>query len=517
MTLPLLCTVCNILAAHHDVPPYVWELLGSNIVVTPQALNRLQTIDKPYQLIDRTDVISKEITGAIVTGDDFFLGIQMAWLTLQRGWYPKAAVLVLAKSVNERVFSVMWSRGKIANVIVHTTTGLYIYNPFLNSIISVGEHIRMNLTDRWKNMNGNTVSVSVYKNPVSYIADSGISLGSGLDGSALYELSKYWNMTVKIRVNDKMNHSEFQVLRGKSDLSFTGLSLFQNIFGLHLSSIVYGDKVCVVLKIPEKLRGWDVLWRIYDRKVYLMFFITVFITNKAFRLLAKKKNRRNTLQMVIRTMSNIMIVRPPTAFRERILLSSTMIFGLIVVTIYQASMFHFVRFNVRHHKMKTLSDVFQNGIPLKTDEIALRDFFLAWDKREIRKLGKQIKEDKNFYNVLKTAGFVTREKYYNLLRDINLLKNDVYVLKQRVGSFTMAYSVKKGSSYLEPLTRFTLRVFEAGLYRKWRRMTISKYARYYDKNEATPSNRGLQMSDTEVAFVVLFIGKQVKMRKKLQN
>lgn len=300
----------------------------------------------------------------------------------------------------------------------------------------------------------------------------------------------------------------FQVLRGNSDLSFAGLSLFQNYYGLHLTSVVYGDKVCVVLKIPERLRGWDVLWRIYDRKVYAMFFIAVFITNKAFRLIAKKNNKKNVLEMVIRTMSNVTIVRPPSGFRERIILSSTMIFGLIIVTVYQASMFHFVRFNVRHNRMKTLLDVFRSEIPLRTNEIGFKDFFVPWDKKEIRKMGRKIKEEKNIYKTLNYAGVVTSENYYNLLNDANLLGNDVYVLKERVGNFRMAYAVKKGSSYLEPLTKFTLRIFEAGLYKKWRRMTVSKIARYYDTSETTPAPRGLQMSDTEVAFVVLFIGKQ---------
>ncbi|KAE8573442.1 Ionotropic receptor 103 [Halyomorpha halys] len=505
MTLALLCSVCNALTVIHEVPPYVWDLLGSNIVVTPQALSMLPTINKPYYLLDRREVIHKEITGAIVSGDDLFIGIQFAWLTFQRGWYPRAAVVVLAEKVNYHMFCRLWSV-RIVNVVVLTTTGLYIYNPFLQSIISVGEHVSQNLTDRWKDLQGIKIPISVYENPVNYIAESGISLGSGLDGSALYELAKYWNMTVELRVNKKMNDSERQVLWGKSDISFTGRSLLQNSYGLQFTSVVYGDRVCVIVRLPPKLRGWDVLLRIYDWKVYVVFFTVLVLTNKAFRLLAKRKNRKNALDKVMRSMTNIAIARPPTAFPERIILSSSMILGLIIVTIYQASMFHFVRQSVRHNKMKTLLEVFKSEIPLRTNEIGLRDFFLPWEPKEIRKLGKKLKEDVNINNALKSGFVATREKYYHLLRDANLLQKDFYVLKQRVGSFTMAYTVKKGSPFLEPLTKFTLRIFEAGLYRKWRRMTVAKMARRDDTNEETSIPRSLHMSDTEVAFVVLLIG-----------
>lgn len=216
MASALLCTVCKILTIIHDVPPYIWELLGTNIVVTPQGFDMIQNIDKPYQLINRVDVINKQITGAIVGGDDLTLEIQMTWLTQQRGWYPKAAVLVLGKTVDRTVFSTMWYRGKIANIVYLTTSGLYIYNPFLKTITSVGEHVGKNLTDRWKDLNGNKVAVSIYEHPTGFNSELGISLGSGLDGSALYELSKYWNMTVIIRVNHKMNYSEFQVCESNS-------------------------------------------------------------------------------------------------------------------------------------------------------------------------------------------------------------------------------------------------------------------------------------------------------------
>ncbi|CAH1406013.1 unnamed protein product, partial [Nezara viridula] len=178
------------------VHPTLLETLGHTVITTPIVLETLKGIDIPYILADYGEIVDGEITGAIIAGEDGFMQEQIALVTSQGGWMARAMVVVITMEPHPKFFRYLWSE-RVVNVVLITKTGYFAYNPFNDTMFSVdGMDIGKALEERWRDLQGYRVAVAMYRHNLSFRKEFGISLGSGIDGSALYELAKYWNMTV---------------------------------------------------------------------------------------------------------------------------------------------------------------------------------------------------------------------------------------------------------------------------------------------------------------------------------
>lgn len=174
------------------------ETLGHTVITTPIVLDILVNIDIPYILADYGEVVDGEITGAIIAGEDGFMQEQVALVTSQSGWMARAMVVVITVDPHPRFFRYLWEQ-RVMNVVLITRIGRFAYNPFNDTMFNVnGLDIRKVLEERWRDLHGYRVAVAMYRHNLSFRKEFGISLGSGIDGSALYELEKHWNMTVDV-------------------------------------------------------------------------------------------------------------------------------------------------------------------------------------------------------------------------------------------------------------------------------------------------------------------------------
>ena len=190
-----------------QIPQQLSNALGHSVIVTPSALNKLSRVDMPYIVADYGDVVEHEITGAIIAGKGGFLQEQIALLRSQEGWMARAIVVILTETPDHVLFRYLWKKRIMNAVMYGTNTRLYVYNPFNDTILQVQEeNILKTLEERWRDLYGYRVGVAMYKHNLSFRKELGLSLGAGIDGSAIYELGKHWNMTVEVKDTGAHEH-----------------------------------------------------------------------------------------------------------------------------------------------------------------------------------------------------------------------------------------------------------------------------------------------------------------------
>lgn len=188
----------NNVAKFPELPPQILNLLGHSVIVYPEVLKKLQTVDHPHILACYGNMVD-ELTGAVIAGEGRQVFEQMAFLVSQKGWMERSVILLVSKHRHIRFFSYMWHR-RIANIIQFTGTELYTYDPFRACFVKLEpQDAWKTMNERWRDLRGHKIPVVVYPHKYSFRRDYGISPGGGIDGTAIYELAKHWNMTVVLK------------------------------------------------------------------------------------------------------------------------------------------------------------------------------------------------------------------------------------------------------------------------------------------------------------------------------
>ncbi|CAH1406012.1 unnamed protein product [Nezara viridula] len=271
---------------------------------------------------------------------------------------------------------------------------------------------------------------------------------------------------------------------------------------------IYMDSVVIVMKIPDKLRGWAIFGRIFQRTVWLALVGALFVMNRAILWIGKLNSWPNSFWSTLRALCNAPICRPPRSTPARIVLAAGFLVGMVIVTIFQASLYHSIKEGVTYERMKTIPQVTEN-FQLVTDSESIKDILHKYEIGNHKlKLELKIMRLKN--EVFDTHGFVTREMEIKLLIEAGELRSDLYNVEETVCSIPMSYVMKRGSPFLKRLTDFTSRVFEGGLWSIWYKMTLRRLSRGKKLKKMEPDFKVLSLRDVEVAFFVLILGKLLR-------
>lgn len=267
---------------------------------------------------------------------------------------------------------------------------------------------------------------------------------------------------------------------------------------------IYGDSVVIVVKNPPRLRGWDVFAGIFSWTVWLAWLQIVIITERAMLWLAKDSHWFSSLNFAIRSLANVPVTKTPTSTAERLVLFTAFCIGLVMVTVFQASLFHFIKEGTTYERMKTLSDT-RKSIRLMCNSWIIRDFFHSddLDSIKLRKLVALLPLENEYLDIYALA---IRQKEIQLLMQTGSFRTDVYIVEEKVSSFTMSYVVLRGSPFLKPLSRFTTQAFESGLCEIWYRMTVERLSEGKITKREEIKDRNLTLKDIEVAYFVLILG-----------
>ncbi|KAE8573444.1 Ionotropic receptor 105 [Halyomorpha halys] len=493
------------------VPPTLIKTLGHRVITTPTVLAILNRIDIPYILADYGDIVEDEITGAILAGEDGFMQEQVAIMTSQSGWKARAMVVVITINPHQKHFHYLWKE-QVMNVVLITRKGSFAYNPFNDTMFSVdGLDVTKVLAERWRDLQGYRVAVAMYRHNLSFRTELGISLGSGIDGSAIYELVKYWNMTVDIVDTGQYNHSvqisDRMLNNGQVDLSMNARFLSREkkfIEKPEYTTSVYTDSVVIVMKIPDKLRGWVLFGKIFKWTVWLGLLGGLILMNRAILWMGKVTNWSNSFWTTLKALCNVPLSRPPRSTPDRLVVATAFLVGMVMLTLFQASLYHFIKEGVTYKRVKIIPQVISK-IPLVTDSEIIKDIFRSYDTGT-RKVKLDLKIMPLNNEVFEKHAFVTRTWEIKLLIETGELRSDLYIVDEKVGNIPLSYVVKRGSPYLQRLSDFTSRAFEGGLWSIWYRMTLRRLSRGKKPIEKEQDFKVLTLRDVEVAFFALIIG-----------
>ncbi|KAK9505096.1 hypothetical protein O3M35_009237 [Rhynocoris fuscipes] len=391
------------------------------------------------------------------------------------GWFDDSILLLISDDIpNIHFFKFLWHK-RLFYVILITTDGkLYSYNPFKSELQS-----NCNLENIWKDLNGWTMKMSAYYDPVGY---SGLGVGSGVDGSSMYELSKYLNFTIFVIKTKDLDSAVDHLIMGISEIIAN--AYFTCFFDKDIHTIthaLYSDQECVAMKEGKILRGWHVFLLTFNWEVWALIITIALLTNGAVAWLSKNRTWHASMPLTLRAMFMIPLRRPPKNTVERLILGGCLIFGVVVVTTYQASLYHFIKIRVKYKIPETLDEIKQPVIDYESLSDSVTDEFFNKHAISIRR---------KLFDLMVYNG-----KFGNL-----------QLLPECQCTGSLGYALKQGSALLVPINRFVLRIGEAGLAEAWYKQTIYKKEKKTFQEIEEEEVRVLNLQDVEVAFVELIAG-----------
>ncbi|KAE8573443.1 Ionotropic receptor 104, partial [Halyomorpha halys] len=491
-----------------EIPPQILRLLGHSVIVSPEALRYLRNVDHPHILAYYGNLVENELTGAVIAGHGRHLFEQMSFLYSQRGWMERAIIILISKYPQQIFFSRNWDR-RVMNIIQFTGEELYAYNPFRTSVVKLElEDAWKTMTERWRDLQGYKIPITVFPHMYSYLRQFGPSPGGGIDGTAIFELAKRWNMTVVLKhvIGDEYGPTRANVLlfRGQALICMStrvAIHMTDDENNLEFTTAAAEDAFVVALKEPTDLSTGQIIIKIFGLKFWMLFFGTMFIINRALFWMTKQKCVFETICNTTSSLCGRPLPKLPRTTRERLILYSGFIIGFIVLTTFQASLFHFVKTTETNKRLKTLHEVFKNHNKLVTTSKVIKKYFEYFSpiaNRHKRPNRVAIKDE-----WFEKYPVIIPLKELQLLMSTSQLRKDLYVIDEKITNFPLMYSVKRGSPFLIPLTRFATRVFEGGLSQKWFDMTVHRLSKQRRKNSKKVDRH--RNPGIEAAFWVLMI------------
>uniref|UniRef100_A0A0H2UI72 Uncharacterized protein n=1 Tax=Rhodnius prolixus TaxID=13249 RepID=A0A0H2UI72_RHOPR len=311
-----------------------------------------------------------------------------------------------------------------------------------------------------------------------------ISVGAGIDGSFMLELSRHLNFTPVIIKAKNYDEAMSKMLAKAVGMSVNAWSMRFLNEHVSMTHAMYSDQKCVALRKGSVLRGWHVFLQTFRWDVWLAIICTAIITNWIVALVTRRRSWYEAMPTVLRAMFTVPLRRPPKSTKERIIIASCLLFGIVIMTTYQGNLYYFIKTKVKHKPPTTLSEI----------------------RQEIR--GRHLPNDTTLTNrVFEKYAIRIRRKIFDLLMQTGQLSN-LYLVPECLYTANFAYALRKGSVWLAPLNRFLLSMFEAGFPEAWYRRTVftKKRISYKGKRKTVKSARVFTLRDLEVAIFVLLLG-----------
>ena len=273
---------------------------------------------------------------------------------------------------------------------------------------------------------------------------------------------------------------------------------------LEFTNSIYGDSLVIALKTPSRPKSWNIYMKMFSWEVWLALLGTLVFINRAMIWLTAGKPWSCSFGIIVHLICCVPLARLPTSTRERLVLGTGFFMSLVAVITFQAALFHLIKESGVHSRFKTVSDVINHHNKLVTNSKLIKLYFYAMDDEDIKpkESTEVVPATDEWFDRFPMA--ISLKKVQLLMRT-GQLRSDLYIVQEFVGSYSLCYTVNRGSPFLQRLSQFTTRVFESGLSEKWHTMSVLNYETK-SKMYSTLSDESRKM-DFDVAFTIYFFGK----------
>ncbi|XP_046417485.1 uncharacterized protein LOC124178294 [Neodiprion fabricii] len=364
----------------------------------------------------------------------------------------------------------------------------------------------------------------------------------GVDQMVLDTIGRYTNSTMKIHESNPRQHfgtvtkkcfleTLKEVANRKVDIAGNMRFIMPydgyNMSVFEFTSPVFTDRISLIVPKAKKVPIWLSMYHIFDYRVWIPTSCLIVMSVILWLSILKFRHNEDFCGQVGWVTINILflmtghpISRTIIPLSERLLVVCGLFFAIIMVNSFTSHLFQAYSQVTYWPEIKTLVELNKSGLTIvegswgavralgETDNPILKELLQKIDHTKDESTAYDLNNGVLDHAILARE---SRGKYEatNLFLNNNGTELTYAIQSSMLDTFSMAYIVPRGSSFLKKFNTYINRILEAGLVKKWFEDSMSNYTwkvKYMTLKSSSDIPRAFVLSDLKLSWYILTAG-----------
>ncbi|KAH0815784.1 hypothetical protein GEV33_007007 [Tenebrio molitor] len=386
-----------------------------------------------------------------------------------------------------------WTDYNVVNVIGQTTCScvsqqVYIYRPFIR--IAVFERVPSAVQELPKLLNNHPI----YKNLSPKVAPANQKGNFGLvlpNGTVTGVLGDVFNRRVVYAAN-----SRFLADYTASELEFTVPKL--------------AEEMCIVVPKAAKLPSWVSVMNSFTGPTRFVILLTSIICTMFWYWISSKPFAKASWIMFSILLGTPTKLVPRTG--EFLFLATCMVFSIIILGVFQGSLFKNYTTTTYYADIDTLEEIDQSGLPVAMPAWRFVKADSDLMRRLLNKTIPKSEDSIDFVAYQRNIAMCEVKSYAQFFMKTRYVDNDglplLHIVDECLATFLLGTVMPKDSAFLTVFNNVITQVTEAGLTVKWNNDIVASLTveKMISLNRNRPTTKPFKLYDVQTAFYVVILG-----------
>jgi hypothetical protein len=433
-------------------------------------------------------------------------------------WTPKDNYLILIILHNdwyacnmpqkrEDIFDILWNKYWILNVVIMVRyrnicdkhTEVIVFNRFdafkEDGVIDVSpDHVSelpKSYLERTWNLAGRSVKVTMFHSFPNAVFSCELPdqcTYKGRDWKVIENLATFMNFTPVI--NQPFDGKGFGYKYGSTFTGSMGDLVYKNAdisgneryikyYGTHKIEFTmpafYTVQLVVVVPKAHRISLWGTISKCFTFQFWMCLLAVFVVTAVLWYVLRKLHGKVSCLTNAVDTMAvfltiSLSYLTKISSLSQRVLLSSCLLFSLVIMCGFQSSLLHAVSYPQFQPDIDTLQKLDESGLPIVTLDPNLMDTFDA--SSSMRNLAVRLQiQNIPPQTLLQHIAFYRNVSMLTSMGEalwfLSKYPDKLYIVNECPREYFVSYMIPKGSPYATRIHNLLGKMSEAGLVRKW--------------------------------------------------